>query len=310
MPGVTSAPPFEYPAFYQAASAAAASGQRIYMRSIRIRLIALVVSAVGGALTWKVGDFEPLAWLALVGFVVALGAEVVILALHPDQKWYEGRAAAESAKTLTWRYAVAGDPFRLGEPRAAANFRAQLANVTRDLTVIPAPDPAGGEEITATMREARAEDYAARRAAYVAGRIEDQRSWYAGKARRAERLNTTFLLITIVLEFVGITAAAVRVAGFIDFDLLGILAAVTGGFAAWAQTRQWGSLARAYAIAANELATIKGQATEVLEDAWPRFVDEAEEAISREHTLWRSSRGVLGRSMAGSAPPEPEAAPG
>jgi hypothetical protein len=143
MPGVTPAAPFEYPAFYEAAGTAAASGQRLYMRSIRIRLIALVVSAIGGAITWKVAM--------------------------------------------------------------------------------------------------RAGEYAARRDAYVTDRIEDQRSWYAGKARRADRLNTTFLLMTIVLEFVGITAAAVRAAGFIDFDLLGTLAALTGGFAAWAQTRQWGS---------------------------------------------------------------------
>src|SRR3954471_23301710 len=128
MPGVTSEAPFDYPAFYKAASNAAASGQRLYMRSIRIRLTALVVSAVDGAVSWKIGGFEPLAWLALVGFVVALGAEVVILALHPDQKWYEGRAAAESAKTLVWRYAVAGDPFRSGDARADLKFRAQLAN--------------------------------------------------------------------------------------------------------------------------------------------------------------------------------------
>ena len=38
------------------------------MRSIRIRLVALVASAVGGAISWKLGGFEPLAWLALVGF--------------------------------------------------------------------------------------------------------------------------------------------------------------------------------------------------------------------------------------------------
>lgn len=306
---MTSPTPFDYPAFYRAASEAAAAGQRIYMRSIRIRLIALVVAATGGALTLKIGSFEPLAWLALVGFVVALGAEVVILALHPDQKWYEGRAAAESAKTLAWRYAVAGDPFRSDDPKTDANFLKQLAAVTRDLTVLPTPDPDSGDQISATMRSMRANDFATRRASYVVGRIADQRSWYAGKAKQADRLNTAFLLITIVLEFVGVTAAAVRAAGLIDFDLLGILAAVTGGFASWAQTRQWGSLARAYGIASNELATIKEQATQASEAAWPRFVDEAEEAISREHTLWRSSRGVLGRPIAELPQPGPEPAP-
>ena len=229
-----------------------------------------------------------------MGFVVALGAEVLILATRPEQKWYEGRAAAESAKTLTWRYAVAGDPFPPGDADPA--FYRQLAAVTRDLTVLVLPDPGGGEQITPVMRALRAGDFPQRRDAYLAGRIDDQRRWYAAKSRRADQLNTTFLLLTIVLELLGIVAATLRIAEVLDFDLLGILAAVTGGVASWAQTRQWGSLARAYAIAENELATIGGQAAATTEAAWPRFVDEAEEAISREHTLWRSSRGVLGRS--------------
>lgn len=299
--------PLGYPAFYEAANKASGDGQNLYMRSIRIRLVALVASAVGGAISWSLGGVEPLPWLALVGFVVALVAEVVIFAIRPEQSWYEGRAAAESAKTLTWRYAVAGDPFPETGANVDAAFRAQLSSVTRDLAVILIPDTGGGDQITPSMRAVRASDFADRRAAYLAGRIEEQGGWYARKAQQASRRNTLFLLLTIVLEFAGIVAAVLRIAGVIPFDLLGILAAAAGGMASWAQTRQWGSLARAYAIAANELSTIGGQAREVTEEAWPRFVDEAEEAISREHTLWRSSRGVLGRPTSrGTVAAEPE----
>ena len=304
---MTSPVPLDYPAFYRAASTASGGGQNLYMRSIRTRLVALVASAVGGAISWTLGSFEPLPWLALVGFVVALAAEVVIFAIRPEQSWYEGRAAAESAKTLTWRYAVAGDPFPVTGTNVDAAFRAQLSAVTRDLTVILIPDTGGGDQITESMRELRASDFADRRAAYLVGRIEQQCAWYARKAEQASRRNNQFLLLTIVLEFVGIVAAVLRITGVISFDLLGILAAAAGGIASWAQTRQWGSLARAYAIAANELSTISGQAREVTEDAWARFVDEAEEAISREHTLWRSSRGVLGRPTSrGKVPADPE----
>lgn len=299
--------PLDYPAFYRAANTASAAGQNLYMRSIRVRLVALVASAVGGAISWTLGSVEPLPWLALVGFVVALGAEVVIFAIRPEQSWYEGRAAAESAKTLTWRYAVAGDPFPPNGANVDAAFRTQLSSVTRDLTVILIPETGAGDQITQSMRTLRAAEFTERRAAYLTGRIEEQCGWYAGKAQQASRRNTLFLLLTIVLECVGIVAAVLRIAGVISFDLLGILAAAAGGIASWAQTRQWGSLARAYAIAANELSTIGGQAREVTEEAWPRFVDEAEEAISREHTLWRSSRGVLGRPTSrGAVAAEPE----
>jgi hypothetical protein len=121
-----------YPAFYYAASHASRAGQDRYMQAIRVRLSALVLAAVGGAIGWRVASLDVLAWLALVGFIVALGAEVVILALHPDQMWYEGRAAAESAKTLSWRHAVAGDPFppNLGKREADTVFLSQLLGVT------------------------------------------------------------------------------------------------------------------------------------------------------------------------------------
>ena len=86
-----------------------------------------------------------------------------------------------------------------------------------------------------------------------------------------------------------------RIANVLTFDALWIIAAVAAGIASWAQTRQYGQTQRAYGIAAQELATIKAEAALTTEDDWPRFVAEAEEAISREHVLCRASRGLLVR---------------
>ena len=50
-------------------------------------------------------------------------------------------------------------------------------------------------------------------------------------------------------------------------------------------------LATAYAVAHHELGLIASRIDEIAAEAdWARFVDESEEAISREHTLWRASR--------------------
>lgn len=293
---VAASSPLTYPAFYYAVSRASKAGQDRYMQAIRVRLTALVLAAVGGAISWRVGPVEVLAWLALLGFVIALAAEVVIFALHPDQVWYEGRAAAESAKTLSWRYAVAGGPFpaHFGEREADTAFLTQLLAVTRDLkSSFPPPAPGGMSQVTDEMRALRSKSFAERKSVYLSARIDDQREWYGAKSRAADHHNTMFLLATIGFEFLGILAATLRVANVIEFDLLGIVAAVVAGVASWAQTRQYGSIARAYSIASNELATIRSQAASVSEPDWPRFVDGAEEAISREHTLWRASRGVL-----------------
>ena len=70
-----------------------------------------MLAAVGGAVPLPVGHVDVFGWLALASFLGALGAEMYILANQPLRLWYEGRAGAESVKTLTWRYAVGGNPF-------------------------------------------------------------------------------------------------------------------------------------------------------------------------------------------------------
>jgi len=128
---------------------------------------------------------------------------------------------------------------------------------------------------------------------YMEGRLQDQIDWYGRNARKNEINQQRFLVMTIVLEFVGVLGAVLRITNVVNFDALGIIAAITAGAASWAQTRQYGQLGRAYSIAAHELSIIKAECAFVDAERWPRFVDEAEEAISREHTLWRASRGVL-----------------
>jgi hypothetical protein len=59
----------------------------------------------------------------------------------------------------------------------------------------------------------------------------------------------------------------------------------------WLQTKQHSNLIESYSVAAQELAAIKAQISpQDTEEAWARFVKEAEEAISREHILWKASR--------------------
>jgi hypothetical protein len=62
---------------------------------------------------------------------------------------------------------------------------------------------------------------------------------------------------------------------------------------AWLQTKQHRTLATAYAITALELASVRTRiAHQATEADWATFVSDAEEAFSREHTLWKASRGV------------------
>lgn len=284
-------PPMPYPASYVAADEMSAANQKRYMEAIRYRLVFLALAALGGAVT-MVGPVDWFAWLALVAFLAAIVCEVFILTARPDERWYEGRAAAESAKTITWRFAVGGDPFGADTPsdKAVQLLIDQLRDVAEDLPHVSRD--LDGEELPDELMALRGRPFEQRREHYLKGRVQDQVRWYRAKAKLNARNQIRFLLITIVLEFVGVLGAVLRIADVVDVDLLGVIAAVAAGAASWAQTRQYGQLSRAYAVAANELAIIEAQAKVQPEDRWSRFVDEAEEAISREHTLWRASRGV------------------
>jgi hypothetical protein len=102
--------PADFPALFRSADRESQRAQRSYLTSLRVRLGSLVVAAFGGALTLTTaGGFQVGGGLAFLAFACALGAELFLATTSPLTTWYEGRAAAESAKTLAWRYMVRAD---------------------------------------------------------------------------------------------------------------------------------------------------------------------------------------------------------
>jgi hypothetical protein len=69
-------------------------------------------------------------------------------------------------------------------------------------------------------------------------------------------------------------------------------AAALAAGSAWFAVRQYETLGRAYVFAATELSVIHQRLLLAGEDSWAQEVADAEEAISREHTMWRASRGA------------------
>lgn len=180
----------DLPSLYRAASDASAIGQRRFQRTNFWGLVALIVAAVAGLGVVKVGIYDAAGVVAALAFFVALILRTFRLITQPDQAWYEGRAIAESAKTVAWRFAVGGSPFgrqemteRQAEDLLVRRLREILMAVKR-VALTPARD---ADEITPAMRAMRASTLDQRKAAYEKGRIEDQRAWYAKKARWNKR---------------------------------------------------------------------------------------------------------------------------
>lgn len=287
----------DLPELYATADATSLSAQRRFIRSGATQLVLLVVAAIGGATSVRLGD-RPIDWAQVVAAAALFSAAILkthTLTAKPDVIWYEARAAAESAKTLAWRYAVGGDPFPQNAPGAPDMdklFLGRVREVLRPLRRIPLIPPTERvEQITEKMRRLRSRPLSERKRAYSRGRVADQRTWYTRKALWNERRARTWNVGMLAFEVAGGGAALLTATSIIQIDLLGITAAVVGTATAWLQTKQHLNLAIAYSVTGRELADIESLTNEPeTEEAWAQFVANAEDAISREHTLWRASR--------------------
>lgn len=288
----------DLPALYRSADREAIRAQAAFLRLVALQLVALCMAAGAGMVTWRAGS--KVDWAGVVGASSFLLAGVLRWASHGRQlerTWYHGRTIAESVKTLAWRYSVGGDPFRidrLSPAEADTLFVQRLNDVVggfRDLNLTLLPIPERPMQITEAMRAVRGSELSIRKRVYEEGRIRDQISWYTDRARSHDQKASRWYAIVLGLEAAALLAAILKATGWLRVDLSGLMATTAAAAAAWLQTRQHSSLARAYAIAAHELTTICSLIPPVSsEDDWAKFVDQAEEAISREHTLWRASR--------------------
>lgn len=283
----------DLPALYQSANQRSLDAQRSFLMWFKLRLGAIVVAAIGGAIGWTVGHLHIGGGIAFLAFAVALVCELVLAVRRPDRIWYAGRAAAESAKTLGWRYMVHGESFETDVPGADERLLAELKDVLHDLDALPVHTSSGRDvQISTRMRQVRAMPFEERRMVYLQGRIQDQQGWYAAKAAWNETRAKRWVVASIVFEFLGLIGGAVKAAGWIDVDLLGIFAAAAVGATAWMHAKQHQNLATAYGVTSQELAAVASEVEAVEDEAvWAPVVAKAEEAISREHTLWRA-RGV------------------
>jgi SMODS and SLOG-associating 2TM effector domain 3/SMODS and SLOG-associating 2TM effector domain 1 len=288
-------------AMFASANATSERGQRRTKLSISAELLLLILAAVMGLGTLRTGAAQ-LNWFALISAMLFIGSGMLTYVRsksQTEQAWYVGRAGAESVKTLAWRYAVGGDPFPVSQPQDQVDglYLHRLRQIFEELTkstAIP-PTPPGSHEITAAMRELRANDLATRRSIYRRHRIEDQRAWYQRRAISHARSAQIWLVVTIASSAVGVVFGFIKFLGTVDLDLLGVFGACATAAIAWNQLNQFRNLVSAYNVTAVELGLINERLDQASDEArWAAFVSDSEDAISREHTLWLARHGHPG----------------
>lgn len=282
---------FTYPSLYMSADQNSLRAQRHFFAATRIRLLFIIAAALFGGIEWLLDGTDAAAVLAAVAFAGAIGAEVYLLGNRPEKTWYDGRAVAESAKTLTWRYVVRGVPFSDSDDQCDERFAGRLMALVRDLPgdyLTPVTDT--HDQITSSMRRVRNSPLEERQQLYLQERVRDQQSWYSSKARWNSSRAHAWKVALITIETLGLVGAILRATGVLNFVVLGLAGAIVAAGVAWLQAKQHDTLSRAYSVAAHELGEIASRMVHpITAEEWGDFVDQAEEAISREHTTWRAS---------------------
>lgn len=279
---------FDYPALYTAAGKRSDEAQKLYLRLIAAEYALLFVAAVM-ALDLST-DRRYFVFYAFV-FLASLVMLIVRSWLKPEQQWYRARALTESIKTTCWRYCMCAEPFGRGDTDAITRteFLDHLRSILKhNQQVDISPEAAAGDQITTTMETTRALTLAQRRAFYLDHRVREQRKWYAKKAVANKKASKWWLGVGVFAYAVAILLVLFRIAypegGVWPIEPIIVVASAIIG---WTQVKKFNELTSSYALTSHEIGIIQSRIQEVKKEGeFAAFVNEAEQAFSREHTQW------------------------
>jgi hypothetical protein len=304
----------DYPALYVAAADASSRGQRHFKRMTGTELgVSLVALSLGLVLSIAVAtgtvpttirqgmDAVMVAAVALL-FLLALLIKFLNRSSSYDDDWFNGRAIAETVKTLSWRYMMRVPP--LDGPDADDQFRAELASlVDASAGLRQAVDslPSRPQQISQSMRTVRERELTDRRDFYVHRRLLEQARWYRRRSAEHHRRATRWFWAAIVFQVLAVVFALMAVAAVVagqspDFEApflraMSLLASLAIAVTAWTQLGHDDELSRAYAVSLQELLLIAGAAERATTDgAFAAVVRDGEEAIGRENRGWVAKR--------------------
>lgn len=151
----------DLPGLFQVADKASVKAQRLYLLLVRLNLLFLVSSAMASAIIFS--DIEYKRGLAITSAIIltlSITVNVVMRLISLERTWYNGRAVAESVKTLAWRYITCSEPYNSGlSPQAVdTSFLKQLKEImdeSKDMNSLVGGKGSNSPQITHTMREYR-----------------------------------------------------------------------------------------------------------------------------------------------------------
>jgi len=288
----------DFPGLYQASDKASLSAQKNYKNIIAFDLITMIIAS--GLAIYNFKQVEPKLFVYVVSGVfllISFALTLIIRTIKFEDIWYQGRALAESCKTLTWRFITCAESFEsdLTKQEVEVYFISRLKEFSNEfkelneslnakIVVLPI--------VTEKMWEIRSLNTFERKQYYIENRINEQKEWYATKAEFNKTKYNNWFLVIIVSQLVAIISVAFLIKyPDSNWNLVGLFTTISASAISWLQLKQHQELKQAYTTAAQELNFIQASFGNVNTDLkLAEFVLDSENAISREHTLWLAQK--------------------
>lgn len=288
----------DFPGIQQAADEASIRSQQTYIKIVRANLISGVIGALIAIYNFE--QVEPkviVYFISLMLLVLSLCLTIAVKYCRLEDLWYQGRALAESIKTLTWRYVTCSENFETALPQinVQTNFNDSISSLSRlfpDLNTYMKTELLNRDVISSQMNSMRLTPWQTKLNNYLTYRIQDQIDWYTSKATFNSKKRQCWLLIIISSQAISVLSCAWLV--FFPttaWNLVGFFTTLSASAIGWLQLKQYQSLVQAYTTASMELNQIKSLSNTISDEhKFAAFILDSENAISREHTTWLAQR--------------------
>lgn len=292
--------PEDYPGLFQAADSTSLMSQKIYMVMQLLYLGSLILGSILGITSFtNICNIQPHLYTA-TAIILAIGLFILWItrARRDDKIWFDCRAIAESVKTATWRFMMGAPPFK-DVDSVEERFVDELKEIrlARPDCAKPIATSINAEAaaITAFMKQVRTYSFEDRKQLYIQDRLRDQKLWYSQKANKNARYGTFWFWVIVILQVTAVTMAIIQITvEEIGLYFIPVLTTIAATIAAWSQMKRYDELAKSYSLAAQELSELEAIADSLTEeDNFLKFVEQVEETISREHTMWCARRDVF-----------------
>jgi type IV secretory pathway component VirB8 len=288
----------EYPGLQQAADKASKDAQKFYILIMKSNLISSVLAAALAIYNFHlISHKEVIYIISAILLLISLILTFVIKQSKFEDYWYQGRALAESIKTLTWRFITGSDNFErnLNEDLVRSKFVSSIIDLEKNFPTLASfmnTELATQAPVSKVMDNLRSLPWQERLQYYIKYRIIEQEEWYTSKSKYNQKKKIFWLWIAIVSQLVALICSIILiVTPATDWNFVGFFTTLTATVFAWLQLKQHESLKQAYSTAAIELTQIESLGENINSEVeLSRYVLDSENAISREHTLWLAQR--------------------